>query len=364
MAKKIKIDASKTPPEVLAGIRRAQAEDRKKNGIEEVHNTEEAIGYMLTGTQRRLRGLRKSGGDILALQALTYMFAGNPVALFAHQELAQESLACAESVRLWCLEVFRKYGGTGPEVMDRVIGPERNPLMAAHQALLRFTAFVQKAGEVMRDAPVPPVPEGHDAGEHARRIELIKKASETELTGEEHVELLALRDKFRTQMVAGGDAPAVPAPRPEEDDEAIEKAVDMAMDEPGALPPLPVGTTRERARELYLAAVKRALTPEERVEIGIGDEQSAAPAPESAERGQELMAKFGIKHDAVIVPVAIREDMNAVDGASVVAVGDAVPVKLETTPAMAQMAAAMAGAPESETPGVKRTTYSTDNIKL
>lgn len=276
-----------------------------------MNNTEDALDYMLTGAERRLRGLRKNGGDILALQALTYMFSGNPVAMLAHQGLAQESLSCAESVRNWCLDVFKRYGGTGPEVMDRVLGPERVPLQAAHQALTRFSAFVERAAEVMRQAPVPAAPAGVSAQDNERRHELIKKASEQALTPEEHTELLALRDKFRSQ-IAGPQFAA--GPRLELTPEEIEQQVDHAMAQPGALPAWPEGTTRERARELYIAATQRALTDDELAEIGLSKDDDAevtgesvdALPPEAEAKGAELMAKFGIAP-------AVAPDVNAQD---------------------------------------------------
>lgn len=259
--KKIKFDPATAPPAVLAAMRKDQTRD-------EIRNTEDAIGHMLMGVRTNLRQLRKRGGDILALQSLTYMFAGNPVALFAHKQLAEEALSTAESVRMWCMNVFKKYGGTGPEVIDRVLGPERNPLLAAHQALVRFGAFVEKAGEVMRDAPAPAAPAGFAEDKQARRIALIKAASERELTPEEHQELLVLRAEFRAAI--GGLVNEAAGPRPS-DDEIAAHAVDSAMAS-GDLPPRPETTSPERARELYLAAVKRDLTPEERAEIGLSSE--------------------------------------------------------------------------------------------
>jgi len=81
-------------------------------------------------------------------------------------------------------------------------------------------------------------------------------------------------------------------------------------------------------------------------------------------RGRALLAKFGIKDDATVVPVPLHEPMSAVDGASVVAVAEMRELPLESNPAMVEMAAAMAGAPPEETPNVKRTTYNNDDVKL
>lgn len=233
-----------------------------------INDTTAAIEFLLSATSANVAELRRRGGDILTLQALNYLFSGNPVALFAHRQLAEEALSCAESVRGWAKRIFARHGGTGPEVIDRVIGPERQSLLAADQALTRFHAFLEVASEAMRKLEPPTT-----ADDDARRFELIKLASERELTAEEHDELMRLRAKLREQIASAPVRPATPAElqtAAAENEEVAAHAIDVAMAS-GELPPLPEGTSQERARELYFEAMRRALTPEEKVELGIAD---------------------------------------------------------------------------------------------
>lgn len=243
-----------------------------KKPVDKIDNTQAAIEFMVDGLTERLVELRKRGDDLLALQSLVYMFSGNPVVMFTDSRLAELVLSTAESVRLWCLGVFRQYGGDGPEVMDRVIGPERTQLMAADQALRRFHGFVEKAREAVEKAQAPTPPAGYDEARHARRIALIKIKAEGErvLTPEEEAELAELRAEYREALAGAGHVqmPSMSASPREPTDAEILEMIAKAM-ESGKLPPLPLTTTAERARELYLAAHKRNLTREEAIELGI-----------------------------------------------------------------------------------------------
>lgn len=244
----------------------------KKTEVERINNTQDALQFMTDGLRERIKELRDRGDDLLALQAIVYLFSGNPVVLFIDTRLAELSLATAEGVRTWCMALFREHGGTGPEVIDRIIGPRRQQAMAANQALIRFHGFVETARKAIENAPTPPPAPGVDDARHERRIELIKlkAGGERELTPEEETELAELRAEYREILAGAGHVqmPSMSTTPTEPSDEEILEMIARAM-ESGKLPPLPLTTTAERARELYLAAHKRNLTREEAIELGI-----------------------------------------------------------------------------------------------
>lgn len=108
--------------------------DKKKNEM----NTESAITFVLTDVRKSLVRLRLEGNDILALQAITYLFAGNPISLWGDENLIKLCCQIADNVRKNAMMMFEKFGGEGPSAINRMLGTDRIQALACVQALERF----------------------------------------------------------------------------------------------------------------------------------------------------------------------------------------------------------------------------------
>lgn len=239
---------------------------RLNRNASRVKSTATAIDFVLEETAKSIKALRQDAGNILALQAVVFLFKSNPASLFVNRSLGQQAIDCANTVRDWCLKIFKEHGG-GPEVADRIIGPDRNAVMAANQALLAFREIRDEADRIMS---------GDDGSD--RRQELIKKAEAGTLTEAEQLELTAMREQFRAMMSGKRQI-----------QDTVVAVIDQGIAE-GKLT-WPETTSRERARELFIAATTRPLTPEEEAEIGLiggqDNPEESAVSEEAAQAPQE-----------------------------------------------------------------------------
>lgn len=224
------------------------------------HDTQGSISFMLDGMHKLVKSMREKNDNILVLQAVNWMFSGNPVAMFAHPALYNEVLSLAETVRLWLVDVFKQHGGEGPEAIERILEPGlRSAAKAAVQATMRFK-------------------EGMD--EAARRMEVAEARAR-----EEAAEAAAVTPDLEAlgESVAGKLGITAPKVVRENDPAAM---VDAAL-ELGKLK-WPETTTRERARELFIKAFSGPLTHDEHLEIGLEPpptEKKDAAGPEGDREG-------------------------------------------------------------------------------
>jgi hypothetical protein len=176
--------------------------------------TERGLTMIMEDMKRSLHKLRTNDGDLVALQALTFIFSGNPVIIFSYEPLMMTCTSIAESVRSKAVAKFAAFGGKGPEVIPRMLGDDKVWCQAADQALGRFNDFIAEAARVQEEAQREEAAQA--AGAQAvvvpssRMQELIALSENRELTPDEQVEL----DEFRKGLRASIAAVSIPETEP------------------------------------------------------------------------------------------------------------------------------------------------------
>lgn len=273
------------------------------------YNTEMAINDLVAHVVAGVRDIRAKGSDIFALQALNFILSNNPQMALASEDLQREIKTLVTSIHGRLRRIFRDAGGQGPEVIDRLIGPEKAMAIAGTQALSRIMLTMDRAYALANGLEPggdggPQTAEGHvgqatvfSSPEDQMREALFDLARSGQAGPRDIQKLEALRARLRARLTGQNPDKAAPWPldnldldwepedvalasilRPsgrspglmERDEKLVKEARELARMalETGEVT-VPATTDRERAIWLLAESHFRPLTPVELGELGV-----------------------------------------------------------------------------------------------